>query len=79
MGQVKVRKIPVRLARRGTLDGYSTTEDGGHFALDLGVLMDRFPGCKPDCLWLTTPAPNGAERAWYEHHYPNNVYKEHSE
>lgn len=66
----KVTTVPVKLARRCGLEGFSTAAGGGYFSTSLGGLMDHFPSARAECLWLTGHGLEGAEPAWLAHHYP---------
>lgn len=70
--------VPVRLARRGGLEGFSSTVEGGFFATSLGTLVAIIAAGRKvelECLWLTEGGATGAEPEWLAHHYPGVVLR----
>lgn len=67
----KVTEVPVKLAFRCGLEGFSTAAGGGYFSTSLGGLMAHFPGATLVALWLEGHSGlECAEPAWLQHHYP---------
>lgn len=68
----KVTSVPVKLARRCGLEGFSTVAAGGYFSTTLDGLLAHFPGARVECLWLTGGSGlECAEPEWLAHHYPS--------
>lgn len=71
--------VPVRLARRCGLDGFTTSIEGGFFATSLGGLeysVATTTGRKVqlECLWLSGASGlEAAEPEWLGYHYPGVV------
>lgn len=67
--------VPVKVARRGTLEGFSTPVGGGFFSLDLYTLREKVAGAlgrsvELECLWLSHSGLEAAESSWLQAHYP---------
>jgi len=71
----KTVPVPVKLARRCGLDGYSTTVAGGLFSLDLHTLRSNAAAAlgrsvELECLWLSSSGLDAFEASWGQAHYP---------
>lgn len=71
--------VPVRVARRIGLDGFSTTAEGGVFSLDLRGLLVKVSDLadRPTvahCLWLEgASGVDACEPEWFAHHHPDSA------